>query len=584
MPRIQGSNFSTPLTDEEHRALAAGVANARLRSQLERLDPLRLRERDLPSIDGLEADGLRVRSVAAHAAGLQSYCERLREAARWGVSSRPRVLAAAMLAAHAVRRQRDPARPLRADLAPNLHVLVASKTADRGRSPATLAVDGKTVSLGRTTEAYLEAYGKLLLRAGGRVERAMERCVTDPAVRLRLGRELSTLDPVAIERRLSAVLGSQGSMASTIPHEGNGQDTERTPLLRAPTGVDVRFDWFRCDVEQDTTGDEVFWVCTFVSLKDVAKTVEDIERAIAADANGTAQSAFSFEWTTTTWQSPKRSAPRGAEVNVAESIGGTAIRRGFGPWCAVVTGIEDDDDEYVAVQEVVHQVGDYAETVSDVAWKVSQIATVVGATHVAAAADAVALGAEVVAVGADVVEAVIEIVNYFDSNDLLGRVSLGAPDDYVGIARGTVDARAPVTAANPDNGARYTVQVSYVYRDSDEEFRRAWRTQSWTTKEKREHEWTVGGLSGEDNIGFVFPEPVNWLMWVGPSYTVDGNNRHAELVSGPTLVPTPVRLPSLNITLAANQSATAKVHYGTKAFHGIDYSVEVTGTKLLYPR
>ena len=50
---------------------------------------------------------------------------------------------------------------------------------------------------------------------------------------------------------------------------GDGQCVDEAPLLHAPTAVDLAFDWYRCDVEQETLGDQAFWVCTFAALVDV---------------------------------------------------------------------------------------------------------------------------------------------------------------------------------------------------------------------------------------------------------------------------------------------------------------------------
>ena len=579
----RSSSFARAISPDEQFALRAARAARDLRARLERIDPERLRERDLPALDDLERDGLARRAVAAHAAGWQAYCERLRDAARYGVPTRPRVIAAAMLAAHAALTTRAAA-PLRGDLAAGLHALVALPAADR-QFPLQLAVHGHAVTLGPLTGAYFDAYRRLCLPAGGRVAAALERCVTDPTVRLRLGKSLATLDPAALERELARVLAPVEPSTTPAAPGGDGQCVDEAPLLHAPTAVDLAFDWYRCDVEQETLGDQAFWVCTFAALVDVPQAVATIDQAIAADPSGATASTFTFAWQTTTWQGPTRASPRGQRIDVKATLGHTAIHHGFGPWCAVLTGIEDDNGEYAAVQEVVGQIGDYAEVVSDVAGTVAQIATIAGATYVATAAAAVEFGAEVVAISADVVEAVIEVVNYLDANDLLGRVHLRSPDDYVGIAPGTTALEPVVTADNPDNGARYAVQVNLAYAASAQAFHRTWRTQSYSSTQRRKHDWSlVDGLSGDDDLVFIFPEPVNWLAWTPPSYVIDGDNRHAEYVTTPRLVPVPYTLPLVNLTFAANQTARAKVHYGARYPHGITYEVTVVGSKLLYAR
>ena len=582
MPTNHSALFYRSASRDERAALEAAMAARDLRGRIERIDPERLRDRDLPAIDDLERAGLVRRAIAAHAGGWKAYCERLRDAARFGLPTRPRVIAAAMLAAHAASSPRASA-PLRADLAHGLHALAALSPAAR-RFPLTLSVDGRAVALGRLTGAYVDAYRRLGLPARGRVATALERCLTDPTVRLRLGRPLATLDPEELERQLQRVLAPATAPTATASLPGDGQSLDHAPLLRAPTAVDLRFDWYRCDVEQESSGDDAFWVCSFASLVDVPKAVAAIDQAIAADATGAAATTFAFAWRTTTWQGPTHAAPRGQPIAVQATLGQTAIHHGFGPWCAVLTGVENDADEYTAVQEVVGQIGDYAATVADVAGTVAKVATVAGATYVAAGAAAVELGAELVAIGADVVEATIEVINFLDANDLLGRVQLRSPDDYVDIPAGTVAPQPVVTADNPDNGARYAVQVSLAYAATDQAFRRTWRTRSYPCTQERKHDWSLTGLRGDDDLMFVFPEAVNWLAWTPPSYPVSGDDRHAEYVTTPYLVATAMTVPMLNLSLAANQTARARVHYGTTATHGITYQVTVVGTKLLSSR
>lgn len=382
---------------------------------------------------------------------------------------------------------------------------------------------------------FAQAYAKLQLDTRRpRLRQAFEKIITDQTrgAKLRLGPELAALDLAAIETMRVRFLGSaHRSYAAGQRHGALNTGGLAVPALTAPDKVSLRLDRATCVHQQDSTGsDETFWVGYFTRPRNVAALYAKIDQAIQSGNLG--QVDLDVDPVTTVVSTPLLSYATGQQRALGATIGEVDLVQGFGPWYCQVVGYEDDNQEYVAVQEVLGQISDVAGAVQAGA---SYVAAVSGPTVAAAGAAAVASCAGAVQVAADVTKALVGVANFFDENDTLGSQGYPGRADYL---RQPV---ADVPYGVADLGL-YRLEATESCVGPLETVTRQWEvttTYGEGTKEVNEGGYWPG-IKEDYDVNFkmdgVTDALVNWdIAHVCLDEGGDGDTGHGEWAAGPYL-------------------------------------------------
>lgn len=410
--------------------------------------------------------------------------------------------------------------------------------------------------------------------------RAIKDLLEDGNKPLRVGVGLHTLDLNAIDQELGRRF-RQG-YSSRVDRIPIGDDLQKARLSYAREESTLRLSTSRCIRRQEDSNDELFWVVYHYSLKNLAEVYDQIDAAMQRGSLG--DISLNFEWQVKAWQSPLFGGinENAAPLQLNAEIGKAAIHKGFGPWTASLVCIENDDHEYDAISETANTIGDYAKAISLAS---STVAAVSGPSPMAVGAAALASVANYVALCCDVTEAVVDIVNFFDEDDVIGFTSFTGRGDYAQDR--PVVMRPPQTfevqafparqVGNRSRGGCYEICASEILKGTAQ-FERTWRFRQFPAEGRKYHkepDWWVAGCSGEVQVDIALPEPANMLAPGLPNITTDpppgSKNAHAEWVKGPQLMGDHVHV-------------TGEVHYGTKGHHDIDFTPWVVAWAFTKPQ
>lgn len=410
------------------------------------------------------------------------------------------------------------------------------------------------------------------MRAGGKLDNAIQKLLTDPSRSLAPLGSMQTLDVATIgDSRKSAIL-RDGKRVINSTRVGT-----KSTKAYAPKRISLALNKFRCVHQQEDGGDEVFWGGSFVRCTNLAQVYAEIEKIMQQPRLPfpiTREFPLHFEWGYSSFVRPKERKklfktktgsgwiPFGPESIIFEQ----ELFNGFGPWAGVVYLIEDDDAEYDAVAEVVDTVGDYAKDVGLVASEASVALAAFGVTGPAAvAAAAVTDAAAKVSLGAELAGAVIDIVNFFDNDDMIDSVNFSGSGDYAVRNKQEIQNRAvPVLHDLQESarGAHYQLELTTTYSDVAE-FDRTWGCSVVTNWFPEDGGWynksgSFAGHKGEIEKTVAYNPPVQILEAHDLEKGGEAGPGHAEVIEGPIL--------ENNGTLGR-----VKVHWGINAFHSFSF-------------
>jgi hypothetical protein len=484
------------------------------------MDSRQLRERDSARVDELDVAVKRHFDRVGTAGVYDRWgpvSEKLREFCQYGTTGPGETVAAMILAGAGMHRTDIPVVALRAGLSRNLVDACGRFRAHAGR------------------HAYADGYAKLNLAAGtsvlaSRIE-ALLKGQGVPVRNLRLGKDLSSLDPEKIEQYRLRFFGTDRRVVRAGTRYGSVTQDSRAVRRRlfAPSEVQLTLAKVICDQQQEPGGDEIFFVSYFTHPADVGALYQQIDQAIRSGTLGDVP--LTVNPVTDVCLTPVSSYKTGDAKALNCEIGKLGLVQGFGPWHCSTTCYEDDDGEYKAVQEVLDKISEYAGYVQQGA---TVVASVSGPTVVAAGAAAVAAGAEYVRVCAQVGSAVVGIVNFFDENDLLGTNTAEGRGDYL-------DEKAGDFPFPQKDIGLYKLEVT-ERRVGQCEVQRRWEGRR-TSGRGGSHTHDAGGLPGikeDDHVSFEMNADTDLLdNWGVEHECLDegsgGDRGHSEWKAAPAL-------------------------------------------------
>ena len=196
----------------------------------------------------------------------------------------------------------------------------------------------------------------------------------------------------------------------------------------------------------------------------------------------------------------------------------------------------------------------------------------------AAAAGAISSAAAFVDLCCDITQAVVDIANFFDEDDVIGFTSFTGRGDY---AQDRINSKIPMevqdfplgTAGNRSRGGCYEIQASEVLSGFSR-FERDWRFRQFRVDGKKYHRTPdIGsmGCRGEAEVEITLPMPADVLLPSDVTSVPDNKNGHAEWVKGPSFKGDRIHV-------------SGQVHYGTRSTHSIDFTPWVLAVSFTKPR
>jgi hypothetical protein len=296
-------------------------------------------------------------------------------------------------------------------------------------------------------------YRALNPRRGGKIIKNLDSLLDLDVNPSRAGKALSKIDVAYLEEIFKASF--QASQQAVAVNSG-GPQTELGLKQSASTSMTVTLNQFFCREQNDNLSDMIEWVAFKTTVKNLEEVYNQIDDAIKDGS--TKDLRLTIDWHRETI----RTAPttgvveRTAGYPLDVSLGAIDIHNGFSPWSIRVNCVEIDDDEYDEINEVIDQIDAAAELLSGV----GQTVAIAGGPTVIGAAGAVAAAAgSFVSAACDLTEAVIDIINYFDEDDLIGTAELYSEEDYTGFDE-TKSNNDTLTASGNTEGL-YDLEVGY---------------------------------------------------------------------------------------------------------------------------
>lgn len=425
------------------------------------------------------------------------------------------------------------------------------------------------------------------MNMNGKLAAAIKGLITDSSKPLRVGFSMNTLKLSEIQKQCDNFFrGNTKHQTNGGVQPGNKQDVREST---APSKFQLKIPHFFCHETNENGGDQIFWVAYFSRITNLDIVYSKIDAAISGGSISELELVLRSDIQYT------------FEKNKSEPLPGCVVRpqyydlrtkpgdfgfgpydivEGFFPWSCCISCFEDDDQEYDAVNEVVDQVGDTADLISKGA---SVVAACSGPTVVSAGASIVASLAGVVSLGCDITEGIVDIVNYFDNDDYLGRINLPLPDsvdfggDYLERPIVTVpDFSIETEATDGTSKGTYSIQTQeYLLPPLKEHIIRNWRVLHEAVIDKEEeHAGILGcGNSGDSPYKLSFSQQM--ISAPGVPIVTDGVQKlssygHAEWKDG--------LLPQLKNN---NTYCEGDIHWGVNANHTVKFKAGVNVYKFL---
>jgi hypothetical protein len=407
---------------------------------------------------------------------------------------------------------------LRGDLS---SVLIPSRSRHSGiltkmRTNA-LSTDGRAymdnlVKIGEilTFEDRLVAAYKVLISKGGKEGKyatKVKQILTDESISLPFPSYYRDLNPSNLEKFYPEINRTTKAVGPLSTRE----ECRKNKGLTAPTSSTIKFKDISCEKSNESTKNEVQCWVQYYSLVNKSEVYNRIDNAVTKGNMN--ELDLDMEWELETFEATVgelvKGRPKPPVLKNGEKVELTnSIYKGFNPWMISATCTELDDEEYDAVSEVFETVGAVAQMVAMVA---GTIASCSGPTPAAAAAAAVASAAEQVKLVCDLAEGVIDIVNFFDTDDYLGDFTISNKGDYLLYEEDDYE-HSPKTR---ENGV-FKYSFIEITEGESEPFYRLWRAESKQFKLNEKHvNHAPGGNSDDDAYLFDIPWSTHDTINVG---------------------------------------------------------------------
>jgi hypothetical protein len=297
----------------------------------------------------------------------------------------------------------------------------------------------------------------LKIRPGGKLELIINKILTDKTIPLdrfifgETDKSMSDLNPITIHSQLDRVFKNEPFPvrinATPSLTDAFIPDSMKSPGAYAPNRITVSINEFTCLSKQEKTTDEIRFGGNIVYCKNAGEIYSMIDSAVRErrDTN------LTFQWAVKSFLSdihtvndtdirvPQRAPdvewlPKDimdVSFNSHDQFALDNFYNGFLPWNGCVFCLEDDNQEYEAINEAIHEVEDCAEMLSTTMSCASLVLAAGGVTGPAAIAAAIAgKVADAVDKACEILQAFIDIINYYDQDDLIGVQLLESPGDY----------------------------------------------------------------------------------------------------------------------------------------------------------
>lgn len=441
-----------------------------------------------------------------------------------------------------------------------------SNTYNRG---SITSVDGST-QIDENSYKIISHYKVLTknFKPNGKFFQKIKQLFMDESHYLLLSKELNTLDIQKIAKYMEIYLKPEQSTSIT----GKNIDSDEN-WAYSPEKVELKLRKLHCVTPQDRSeNDEIFLTHSSVSLSNLTDVYNKLDNYFKTPAKERENLNITFNWKlrsivvkpTDSFFHPKPGTPHDFDDL---TIFTQEIYNGFAPFSAVINVIDDDDDEYEAVSEVIDVIGDFAESISFVTSKVSLLLAGGGVTGPAAiATGAVSSAAALVSLSSDVVGAVVDIVNYFDTNDVIGTINISSNGDYSAITESkALSGEKPDFSRLTGSGAYYEFEYALNYTGISH-YKRYWEViLSKNVTQTYKKSGRLLGRSDDVVIRFVCSEPMDYIT--GFINKIKTDKSHCEFIEGPLL--------------ERNGSGKyAKVHYGIKMGGKIEFEVTLIAFKI----
>jgi hypothetical protein len=394
--------------------------------------------------------------------------------------------------------------------------------------------------------------------------------LSDASKSLRIGYSLKSLSLPALKTATNEHLYKDKRYESAgDPRQGTSVLDDDKVKVTVPKNFKFSSDYFRCIRQNEGGGDETFWVTFLTYIDNLQEVYELIDRAVKTNTILELNIGSHVKFVTQRKKTPIVSCNSNdinKHWNNPIDFGALRLHKGFFPWAFSGKCIEDDNSEYNAVSEIFDEIGAAAGMISQGA---SIVVAVSGPTVVAAGAAVVSAAAGVVSLCADIGAAVVDIVNYFDENDLIGDVYVNGDGDHIGAPE-IHNHSQEYDTSGALSGGYYKLNCIQTFSGS-EQVRRNWSCTTEIKYGKRDqHSGILGmGNSGETNYTIKFSTPMTILLGSGVNLESSRNYSHAEWISGP-------KLQSDGIT------TKGKVHWGVSWNHTVTYKPYVNGIRIIH--
>ncbi len=553
------------------------IRNRSIWSSISQVEVENLRPSDLTVLTQLNEKVLDYLGPASNElrAEWESINNRLIDWASFGQINQKSCLIALLLAGAAISRSDI---PIRNDLDPSIlearRKYLESQIPDPGTGGGPVGgVSLKTISSSDPNAEIITQsvnfHNKLFSKNKPLLKQKVKELLSDPAKVIRVGSTLSKLNLNSLKVEAAENLFKTKRYEATgEPRQGNNVTDDEKFKVSVPKNFKLSSDYFRCIRQNDSGGDEIFWVGFMTYIENIKEIFELIDEAVKTNRLLELNISKHIKFATKRHKTPIikcNSAEINKHWNSTFDFGTLRLYNGFFPWAFDGQCIEDDNQEYLVVSEVFDEIGDAADLISQGALVV---AAVTGPTVVAAGATIVAAAAGVVSLCADISQGVVDIANFFDDNDLIGNVTINGKGDYIGAPE-LHNHSEEYSTSGAYSGGYYKLNCMQTFTGS-EKVKRTWTCYNETKHGRIDtHSGILGmGNSGDETYSIKFSTPMTILAGYGVNLISSRNYSHAEWISPPRLH-------------SNKKTVKGEVHWGLTFNHTIKYQPYVLGTKII---
>lgn len=408
----------------------------------------------------------------------------------------------------------------------------------------------------------VNVYKKLMghLAANSVLSTAIRSLLIGTTKKLRVGYGMHTLKLSEVEANCNNFFRNSVRNSTSGGTQPGNDIKEKTAF--APKYFQLKVPDYKCYEQNETGNDRVFWTSFFIYVSNLQDVYNKIDQAIRNGSIDTLELKLGTDIQYTMLNNKSglnEECTAGNTYPFNLAFDQLRLVQGFFPWSACLKCIEDDNSEYAAVSEVFDEIGDTAQVISQGA---SIVAAVSGPTVVGAGAAVVSSISSMVSLGCDIAEAVVDIVNFFDDNDYIGRVDLSNPGDYLLVPENPNPPKNEKETHDGDSGGLYSAFIQECTFER-EPVNRMWRVFSEIKEtEEQSHAGILScGNSGELGVKLTFSQPMT--LFVKPGWiSKTSSYGHAEWTSGPD-------------SCDGGLSCEGNVHWGVNSNHTVTFTAGV---------